>query len=515
MDRRNRSDAVVLGLLSLLGVAIHLPVLEAYGWFRDELYYAVCAERLAFGYVDHPPAVALVARGALELFGPSLTALRLVSVLAGGAVAFLAGWLARELGGGRWAQVLAALCVLAAPVYLFAFHVYSMNSLEVLLWALGALVLARLARTGDPRLWALFGLVAGAGLQTKHSFLFFGFGVAMALFFAPERRHLRTPWPWLGAGVALALFLPNLIWQAAHGWPTLEFLDNAQAFKNVSLGPLEFLGQQVLLMNPLAAPVWASGLLWLLFARRAGGFRLLGFAAAAVFGLQTALGSKPYYLSPLYPLLFAAGGTAIEAGLARLPRPAWRNGLAGGLALLLVASGAALAPLSLPVLSPESFSRYSRALGLTPTSGERHATAALPQHFADMHGWDALVAEVARVWTSLPAEERRRTGVFVQNYGEAGAIDVLGRNEGLPRASSGHNNYFLWGPQAPADEPVELLVILGGREDDHRAACADLRRAGEVRCGLCMPYEDRQPVYLCRRLRTPAAELWPRVKHFN
>jgi hypothetical protein len=312
--------------------------------------------------------------------------------------------------------------------------------------------------------------------------------------------------------VALVLFLPNLIWQAAHGWPTLEFLGNAQAFKNVSLGPLEFVGQQVLLMNPLAAPVWASGLLWLLFARR---FRLLGLAAAVVFALLTALGSKPYYLSPLFPLLFAAGGTAIEAGLARLPSPAWRRGLGGGLALLVVASGAALAPLTLPVLSPESFSRYSQALGIAPASGERHATAALPQHFADMHGWDALVAEVARVWSSLSPEERRRTGVFVQNYGEAGAIDVLGRGEGLPRASSGHNNYFLWGPQAPADEPVESLVIVGGREDDHRAACAELERAGEVRCGLCMPYEDRQPVYLCRGLRAPAAELWPRVKHFG
>jgi hypothetical protein len=185
--------------------------------------------------------------------------------------------------------------------------------------------------------------------------------------------------------------------------------------------------------------------------------------------------------------------------------------LRAAVAILLLAGGAATAPLTLPVLSEEGFVRYAQALGIPLSAGERHDLGALPQHYADMHGWEEMVAEVARVYNTLPPEEKAKAGIFTQNYGEAGAVDLLGRKYGLPKASSGHNNYFLWGPQGSG----EILIILGGDPEDHRQAFQDVRQAGEIRCGLCMPYENHQPVWIARGLKAPIDRIWPMTKSYG
>ncbi|HEY7214881.1 MAG TPA: glycosyltransferase family 39 protein [Thermoanaerobaculia bacterium] len=506
-----RRSGLLLGGIALASVLLHVAVLRSYGWFRDEFYYVACGRHLDFGYVDHPPFVALVARLVTSVFGDSLAALRLVSAVVGAAVIYLAGRIARELGGGLFAQGLAALCVLISPLYLFNFHVFSMNVFDVLFWTLGALIVIRILKTGNPRLWLLFGLVAGLGLENKHSMLFFGLGVFVGVLLTPERRQFRAPWIWLGGAIAFALFLPNLIWEVIHGWPTLEFIRNAAAHKNVALSPLEFLMEQTRLMHPLTFPIWLAGLVWL-FSRPGRPFRLLGWIYLTALAVLLTQNSKAYYLAPVYPMLFAAGGTAFERGLARLRRPWLRAAVAGLILLVLVGGGAAIAPLTLPMLPIESFIRYQRSLGLQPGSDEKHRMGDLPQYFADMHGWPEMVAEVARVYRTLTPEERARATVFGQNYGEAGAVDALGRAYGLPPAISGHNNYFFWGPP---EEGKNVIVIIGGDEADNRGACVDLQKAGEIRCGHCMPYEDRQIVYVCRGLKMPVRELWPRVKHYE
>lgn len=507
----SRREAAFPTAIALAVLALQLFTANSYGWFRDELYYVACGEHLDWGYVDHPPLVALLARFAREVFGESLFAIRLLPALAGAVVVLLAARLARELGGGAPAQGLAALCVAVAPVYLSLFHFYSMNSFEVLFWTLGALVLARIARTGDGRLWLLFGLIAGIGLQNKHSMLVFGFAAFAGLALTPERRHFARPWIWLGGLLAFLLFLPNLVWQHLHGWPTLEFMDNAQRLKNVDLSPVDFLREQILMMNPLAVLVWLGGLGWLLLARRGRPFRLLGWLYLAALAVLLTQRSKPYYLAPIYTLLFAAGGVAWESWVERLPAARLRP-LAAGLMVLLVAAGGLIGlPMAVPVLPVEDFIRYSRALGVQAESGERHEMGALPQFYADMHGWPEMVAEVARVYHSLPPDEREVAGIFGQNYGEAGAIDVLGKAYGLPPAVSGHNSYWLWGP---GSYDGRVLIILGGAEEDNRGGCPDLRRAGTVRCRYCMPYEDDLPVWVCRNLTPPLPELWPRLKEY-
>lgn len=506
-----RPGALVPGLFAALSLLLHGAVIGAYGWFRDEFYYVSCGERLAFGYVDHPPLAPLLARLSRELFGESLPALRILPILAGAAVVFLAGWLAREFGGGRVAQAVACLGVLIAPVFLFTFHTFSMNGFEVLLWTLAVLVVARILQTGDDRLWLLFGLLGGIGLQNKHSMLVFGFGIFAALLLTPERRHLAKPWIWGGGALAALIFLPNLLWQARHGWPTMEFARNAQELKNVSLSPLELFTEQILRMHPLALPVWLAGLGWLLFSRPGRPFRLFGWAFLVIFAVLVTQESKPYYLSPIFPVLLAAGGVALEAGLFRIPAGLPRTAAASLLLAILVLGGAALMPLALPVLPVESLTRYLQTLGIEVSAGERHEMGVLPQHFADMHGWGAMTAEVARVYEALPPEEKKEARLFAQNYGEAGALRELGKPYGLPPVISGHNNHFLWGT---GGWDGGVLVILGGDEEDNRAACRDLKKAGEVRCGLCMPYEDRNPVYVCRGFTQPLDEMWPRIKKY-
>ncbi|HEX3131528.1 MAG TPA: glycosyltransferase family 39 protein [Thermoanaerobaculia bacterium] len=491
----------IAGLIALAYTALHLAVIGRYGWFRDELYYIACGEHLDWGYVDHPPLVALITRLARTLLGDSILAARLPSVLAGAAVIFLAGLLAREMGGGRFAQALAALCAVVGPVYLFMFHILSMNSFDVLFWTLGAFVVVRILNTGNPRLWLLFGLICGLGLENKHSLLFFGFGVFAGLLLTPERRQLRQPWIWIGGALAVVLFLPHVLWQIAHGWPTAEFIRNATAHKNVALSPLAFFAEQIKQMHPLTFPVWFAGLVWLF---RSSRYRVLAWVYVAAFLVLITQSSKAYYLAPAYPPLFAAGAVAFETWIRR---PVLR----AAVAVLLLAGGAVTAPLTLPVLSEEGFVRYAQALGIPLSAGERHEMGALPQHYADMHGWEEMVAEVARVYNTLPPEEKAKAGIFAQNYGEAGAVDLLGRKYGLPKASSGHNNYFLWGPQGAG----EILIIIGGDPEDHRQAFQDVRQAGEILCGYCMPYENNQPVWIARGLKEPIDRIWPMTKHYG
>lgn len=498
---RPKDGRWIVGLIALAATALHLAVIGRYGWFRDELYYIACGEHLDWGYVDHPPLIALVARLTRMLFGDSILAARLPSVLAGAAVVLLAGRLARELGGGRFAQALAALCVVVGPVYLYTFHILSMNSFDVLFWTLGAFVVVRILNTGNPKLWLLFGLVCGLGLENKHSLLFFGFGVFVGLLLTPERRCFRQPWIWIGGALAVVLFLPHVLWQVAHGWPTAEFIRNATAYKNVALSPFAFFAEQIKQMHPFTFPVWFAGLIWLF---RSSRYRVLGWVYVAAFLVLITQSSKAYYLAPAYPPLFAAGAVAFEAWIRR---PV----LWAVLPILILAGGALTAPLTLPVLPVEGFLRYAQALGIPLSAGERHDLGALPQHYADMHGWEEMVAEVARVYDTLPPEERAKAGVFAQNYGEAGAVDLLGRKHGLPKASSGHNNYFLWGPQGSG----EVLIIVGGDPEDHRQAFQDVRQAGEIRCGLCMPYENNQTVWIARGPKAPIAEIWPMTKHYG
>ena len=495
-----------LAILALATLALHAAFAHRYGYFRDELYYIACGRRLAWGYVDHPPMIALIAAFATRVLGGSLLALRILPALAHAALVFVSGVIAQRLGGGRFAQGLAALAVLVGPVYLGSADALNMNPFDQLLWGACMLVIAGALARGVGPSWVVLGALMGLGLMTKHSSAFFIAAFGAALILAPKRAWLRTRGPWLALLIAVLVMTPNLAWEIRHHWPTLEFLHNASAHKNYAAPLLGFLAAQALIIGPLSVVLVAAGLPWLLGARAGAPFRVLGVAFVAVFVLLFAMKAKHYYLAPAYPVVFAAGAVALE----RLTASRWRWARPAYLALL-AATGLALVPFTIPVLEPAALERYIAWLGIQEPQSERHRPARLPQQYADMFGWKEMTAKVAEIYHRLPPAEQRRCIVFASNYGEAGALEWFGPAYGLPKVASGHNSYLLWGPP---DTAADIVITVGEDSIDVAKSLRVVERAGVFSNDWNMPYESDLPILIGRRLRMPWRELWPRTKHY-
>ena len=501
------SETAVLLYFGAAQLLFHLAVAGRYGFFRDELYYIVCGQRLSFGYVDHPPFTPLMARVSRLLFGDSLAGLRLFPALAGAATVVLAGLIARKLGGGRLAQALAATSVIFSGVILNFGYLLTNNAFDIFFWTLAAYILVLILKDGRPRLWPVFGLVAGLGLQNKYSIAFFAAAAGLGLLLTPARAHLRNPRLWAGAAIAFAIFLPNLIWQLRQGLPFLEFNRNAVAEKNAVLSPLQFVGGQVMEALPFVFLLVLIGLLSYLFAKGLKEVRAFGWAYLALTVFFILTGGKAYYMAALYPVMLAGGAVGLERFAAR-PGRRWT---APALLVLIVATGALAAPFAVPILSADKLVSYGRHLGAMPQAGEREALGILPQHFADQFGWEGLVGDVARVYDGLSQADKAVCGIFTQNYGEASAVNVLGRRYGLPFAASGHNSYWLWGPP-PGRGAV--MIIVGGDPDDHRKAFGEVAEVARHSDKYAMPYESGLPIFLCRGPRAALKDIWPAVKNF-
>jgi 4-amino-4-deoxy-L-arabinose transferase-like glycosyltransferase len=504
-DRGDR--AVPLGLAAL-ALLLHLPALARYGWFRDELYYVACSRHLAWGYVDHPPlSIGLLALWRF-LFGDGLAVMRLAPALAHALTVLVVGRIARDLGGGRFAQALACLASALAPGLLGTASLYSMNALDLLFWTLTVWAFVRALERERPADWMALGLALGLGLLNKISVLWLGAGLFAGLLATPRRRWLATPWPWLAGALALALSVPHVAWQVEHGWPTLEFMRNAVLEKMVRTGPAEFLGTQALMLGLPGALLGLAGLAWCAFGRRGREWRVLAIAWLVVLAILLASpAARAGYLIASYGLLFATGGVALESLGRRAPRR-WSRGAVLGLVALL---DLPLLPFALPVLPVPVFVAYAGALPLRPAAEERTRPDELPQHYADMFGWEEMAGRVAGVYRALPAAERARCGVFARNYGEAGALDLFGPKYGLPPALSGHNSYWLWGPRGYTGE---VMIVLGASREDLERDFASVTLADSVRCEHCMPYERGRRIWICRGLREPLRAAWAKVKTF-
>jgi hypothetical protein len=511
MDRahwRTSGLAVVLAIAAAK-LLLHVATASRYGYFGDELYFLACGDHLDWGYVDQPPLVAVVAWLVRHTLGTSLLAVRLPSALAGTALVVLTGLLARELGGGRFAMGLSAAASAVALTYVALSYLFTMNAFEPLFWTLCAFLLARIVRTGDERLWLWFGLVAGLGLQNKYSMAVYGAGLVIGLLLSHARRALARPWIWLGGAVAGLVFLPNVIWNVRHGWPFFELMRNLrESGRDVVLSPVEYVGHQLLIMNPATVPIWLAGLGFLLLSERGRAFRPLGWAFLVTLATWIVTHGKDYYLAPAYATLFAAGGVAIEG----FTSVGWRRWLRAASVVLLLASLPTF-PMVLPILPPDQVAGYGRRLGIEPPASERaHARAALPHHFAWQFGWDEMVAAVAAAYRALPPEEQARAAVVGNNYGESGAVDLLGPKHGLPlRALGTHQSYWLWGPGPPGKD---VLIVLGDRPDRLARLCGDVRVAAELHHPLGAVWENG-PVLVCREPRMTLQEVWPRLKRWR
>jgi len=485
-----------------------------YGIFRDEMYYLVCGRRLAFGYVDQPPLVALQARVGEMLFGhETMWSLRLISAIAGAAKVFLTGLLTWALGGGRRAAALAMLAVIGAGVYLGIDSFLSMNSFDPVLWMLCALGLIRIAQSHSPTevrgWWIAFGVSAGLGFENKDSVAFFLVAMLIALLLTPQRRVLANRWFAVAVGLIVLVSLPNFLWQVHNHFPTLEWLHSVQhSDKEVKLAPLPFFLAQILTLTPYSVLLWGTGVLWLLFAKAARAFRFLGVFYPIFLALMMALHAKDYYLVPAYPVFFAAGAVAWFAWAQRV---VWRNVLIGTYVAVTLVGLVLFFPLSVPVLPPQQFLAYTEKLHFKPKESETHAATLLPQFYADRFGWQDLVAQVAGIYNALPPEERAVTGILTANYGQAGAIDVLGEKYGLPPAISGHQNYWLWGPRGYTGE--EMIVVNNATPEEMRATYKSCTVAGVRNDPYAMPWEHGS-IYLCRGRKTSYQAGWNDLKHY-
>lgn len=484
---------------------MHIAVAGGYGYQRDELYFISCARHLAWGYVDQPPLIAVIARLALGLFGDSLYALRLLPALAAAVTVVVTGRLAWRLGGGPLAQSLAMLGIALTPFYLAVGNLLTMNAFEPLLWVGAAYLFFKADESNAPATWAALGVVSGLGLINKYSMFFFLGSCVVAILFTAQRRSLVRPGFALAVAIAAAIVAPTLAWQAAHGWPQLEVLRNAAAGKNVVVGPAEFYAQQILMMNPLAAPLWLAGLYSLLFTREGLRLRWYGIAYVVLSIVYLVLGAKVYYLAPIYPVLFAAGAQLLES---RLLAVRWA---AVAYPVLLLLAGLAIAPEAFPLLPLPAFIRYERVLDFRGIKMEKHPEGLVPQHFADMLGWQTLVATLATADAALTPAERREAVILTRDYGQASAVDFFGPKLGLPPAISGHNNYYLYGTRAASGN---VVLAIGYTAAQLRGEFGSVERVAVYHDAYVLPDFNDLPIYKCTQPREPLATWWPATKRF-
>ena len=438
-----QNPLTVAFLIASLKILLYIISGNNYGYFRDELYFLACADHLAWGYPDHAPLSVFLTWFGRVIFGDSLYAIHLFPAIAGALKIVLTGLIVREFGGRHIAMLLACLCVLAAPVYLSIDTLLSMNAYEPIFWMGCVLSYIWAIKREDPRYWLMFGAFAGLGLMNKHSIIFFGIAFVAGLLLTKDWKVFTGKYIWYGAGIAFLLFLPNLVWQFQNDWATLELLRTVQETgKNVVLAPHEFFWQQIFILLPFTAPVWLGGIWYLLADRDGKRFRTLGIAYFITLILMIVLKAKNYYLAPVYPMLFAAGGVLWENLSAR-----FRFGkiAVAAYAAVIILVGLIFLPVAVPVLPVEKFIAYQETIGIVPPKMEVGHAGPLPQHFGDRFGWEEMTEKVARVYNSLPPDERKKAAILAGNYGEAGAIDHFGGKYGLPKAISSHQSFFCGG----------------------------------------------------------------------
>jgi hypothetical protein len=476
-----------------------------YGYFRDDMYFLVCGRHLAWGYVDLAPMVALQARLAETLFGTSPTGVRIFSFAAHGVTVLLTGLLARQFGGRRPAQALAMVAVIVAPVLLGTGNFLTMNSFEPCFWMGSMLVLLRIADgSAHPRAWLLFGLIAGLGIENKHSTVFFLIAVLLGLLLTPQRRLLASWYCAAGVAVITLVALPNFLWQWVNHFPTYEFLRNiSESDKNLRRPPIVFLYEQIKVLLFSTAPIWIGGILWLGFSKRARAWRFVAVAYIVFLALMIAMNAKHYYLAPIYPVLFAAGAVALSQ-IAR--RESYITIYAAIIGFAIVFTG----PITLTILPPARYNAITSPFKPDSVRMEKY-TSPLPQILSDRFGWPQMVQGFATRYAALPPDVRSKTGIFCSNYGEASAVNIFGPAYGLPTAISGHVNYFFWGWN---NYSGDSMLTLGNAPADYKDLYEEVIDLGPFDPQWSMDFEHRHYYWLRHRKR-PYAQDWPSLKKWN
>ncbi len=498
--------------LSSITFVIHAYAIffAGFSWFRDELYYMACTDHLSFGYVDHPPLSVWILWVIRTVSGDSLEVVRLVPALVSAAVVFFSSRIALRLGGSTLSVIITALPVTFMPVFMGMNSVYSMNAFEYLFWAVAIYYAILLHEEPTPKKFVILGFILGFALLNKISAGWLSMGFFVSLLLSRNRSWFGTRWPWITAAIALAIFSPFIIWNFINGMPHLEFMRNAVEMKYGGITRLDFLLGQIMMAGPLPLLVALSGLWYLIFNREGRNMQ-----APAVFFLTTLVillansHSKPEYLGVAFPPLIAAGAVFLEKQVLLSKWAAYP--IKYILPSLIFLGGIFVMPVVVPVLKVDDTVQYLQDSGFTTPSVEGHRTTLLPQHYADMHGWEELALSVKKVYDRIPGKDTLSILIVANNYGEASAINILGKKYGLPYCATEHNSYWLWG--LPKDE-YDCYISIGDSEEDVKQYAVDPLLMGVHTARYAMPYENNLNIWMAYRLKYPLKQLWAKSKKF-
>lgn len=496
-----RSDVGVLVLIALARVLFHVATNGQYGFHRDELQTLDDARHLDWGFVAYPPITPLIGRLELTLFGTSLIGFRVFAAIAVSLVMVLTGLIAKELGGGRHVQILAAVATGIAPLSLVQGAVLQYVSFDYLWGAAAVYFLVRLLQSDDPRWWVPIGAMLGLGMETRYTIGFLALGVAGAVLLTPLRRHLLSKWLWIGVAVSILVFLPNVVWQARHHFISLEFLSYLRKRDSGQGRYAGFYTDQLrICANTMTAPLVLLGL-WFYFLRQeAKRFRFLGWLFVVTFLLFAGFGARGYYTAPIYPMLLAGGSVLLGIWLGRMSA-AWRR-LVFGLQWALIAFGGVAAALIVTPVAPFG-------------SAVWRVSSRVHDQFREEIGWTELAQHVAEVYDALPQEERERTGILTGNYGEGGALNLYGPELGLPRAMSLTNSFWYRGydPRQP-----QTVILAGFDLQEAQRLFASCVVAGKNTNAFRVENEesrDHPDILVCRDLRRAWPDYWQRARRFG
>jgi len=496
-NSRWSSDTALLCYLALVTVIFHMLAGQRYGFHRDELATLDDARHLAWGYVAYPPVTPFFGRISLILFGPTLPGFRLFAAVAQGAALILTGLMAKEMGGGRGAQLVAAFA--GIPFGLAAGAVMQYVSFDYLCWVLAAYFMVRLLQTDDPRWWLAVGTAIGFGMLSKYTMGVFVVGIAAGVLFTSARGYLKSPWLWLGVALCILIFLPNFLWQAQNHFISADFLKHIHQRDVLQGRTKDFLPQQ-LKMTLLAFPLCLAGLYYLMLVPVGKRLRAIAWMFFVPLLLFIVLKGREYYFAGAYPMVYAAGSVWGERWIATLSR-GWANLLRGAALLALTADIAIISAVAMP-LAPVNSNWWK-------------VSSKVQNDFVEEIGWPELAETVAQVRDSLPPEDHVLLGILAGNYGEAGAINLFGPQYNLPPAISGVNSFWARGY---GDPPPETLIVLGHSANYLRENFASCRVAAHSWNRFGVENEetrDHPDIYVCRRLKRPWREFWAAYRHFG
>ena len=501
----------LIAFAALAKLAVHLLTGSSYGYFFDELYTIALSKHLDFGYIDMPPLFPLLVAVSRFLFGESLFAYHILPSLAGAGTVVFACLIARELGGKLFAVGLTALAVITSPAWLTLDSVLCYDSMDQLTLTAFLFLLARFLRTGDRRLWVPIGVAAGIAFLTKSTILFLGPGFVAAVLASKHRRQFLLPEPWIALGAFLVLASPYVIWNYLNGWTTYWYWRNYGLQRVYRYSFFEYLGNITLVMGYAIIPLVVAGLYRAIRRFTDVGLRTFGILFLSTFAVVFVVRSRAIVLAELCIPLVAAAAVWMEE---KIRGRGWRRSLQVAAASLLVAEGVLAAPLCIPVLPESSLTGYAQTFGFMYKGLKDFKSAADLGHLVYLlgrTGWNELVKAVADAYNSLPAGDRERAGILTDWYGSAGAIDLLGKQYGLPDALSGSLNYYRWGPGKGTWDV--MIIVTSNPQSGMRRLFANAQRSATL-TNLMLGVPLEYTVYVCRSPCAPPEVLWPTTRSF-